>query len=60
VFHVPFDRFNEIRDQVMPPGKLYVDLRKRVADTVAFIDQAVVYADRPEHNRGDNAQEYQE
>jgi len=39
---------------------LHVNLRKPVSDAVAFVNQAVVNTDAPEHNRGDNTEEYQE
>ncbi len=60
MLHVTLDGLDQVRDQVMTPCQLHVDLRKRVADTVALVDQAVVNADRPEHNGRDYAQKYQE
>ena len=60
VLHVAFDGFHKVRDEVMTPGELDVNLRKCVSDTVAFVDQSVVNTNCPEHNCGDDAEKYQE
>lgn len=42
MFHVSLDGFDKIRDQVMAPRELYIDLGESIAHTVALIDQSVV------------------
>jgi len=59
VFHVAFDGFNEIRNQVMTPRQLHINLGKGIFDPVARIHQAVVDTDHEQHQRNDYGQEYQ-
>lgn len=60
MFHVSLDGFDKIRDQVMTPRKLYIDLGECIAHTVALIDQSIVDTNYPEYDRGNYAQENQE
>ena len=47
MLHVALDGFDEVRNKVMPPCKLYVYLSETVAYPVAFVDQTVVDAYDP-------------
>lgn len=60
VFHVPFDRFDEIGNEIVSPRQLYVDLRKGIFDAIPEIDQAVVNADCIQNQCGNDREEYQE
>jgi len=60
VLHVSLDGLYKIGDQIMAPSKLNIDLGERIANSVAFVNKAVVDANYPEYYRGDNAQEDQE
>ena len=60
MFHVTFDSFDQIWNQVMAPCELHVNLGERITNAIAFIDEAVVNPDRPENYRGNNAEEDQE
>mgnify|MGYP001812313683 CR=1 FL=1 len=44
----------------MSPSQLDIDLRERISDAIAFVDESVVNTDRPDHYRGNYAQENQE
>ena len=43
----------------MSSGELHIDLRERVTNSIAFIDEAIVNANAPEKYRGKNAEENQ-
>ena len=60
MFHVAFDGFNQVRNQVVAARQLHINLCKRIADTIALIDKAVVYADRPKYDGSNNAEEDKE
>ena len=55
MLHVAFDRFNQVWDEVMTPCQLDIDLRKCIANAIAFIDKAVVNTNRPDNDGSDNA-----
>ena len=57
--HVTFDRFNEIRNQVVASGQLYIDLGKRIPDAVAKIDKIVVDTYYERDQRRNDCEEYQ-
>ena len=59
MFHVPFDRFDEIGNQIVTTSELDVDLCEGIAHAVTFVDQSVVDSDCPEDNDGDDAEEDQ-
>ncbi len=50
---VPLHRLDQVGDQVDPPLQLHVDLRPGVLDPVALLDEAVVDADRDQHDDHD-------
>src|SRR5688572_6908363 len=55
--HRPFDGVDEIRDEIMTPLQLDVDLLPAVHDLIPEAYQAVVDADDPEEDSGDDDQE---
>ena len=59
MLHVALDRLDEVWDEVVAAGELHVDLRKRVLDAIAGIDEVVVNADRVQHRCHDNREEDQ-
>jgi len=60
VLHVALDGFDEVRDQVVAPRELHIDLGECVLYPVSLVDQPVVNADPPEHNRDNDREENQE
>ncbi len=44
MLHIAFDGFDEIRNQVVTPGQLHVNLRETVFNAIAKIDQTIVDA----------------
>ena len=59
VLHVAFDGLDQIRDEVVAPGELNVDLGEGVPYAVALVDETVVYADGPENQRCDQREDYE-
>ena len=57
MLHVAFDGFDEIRDQVVTPGQLDIDLRESVFDAIAKIDQTIVDANCIKDYRGNYREE---
>ena len=43
--HVPFDRLDQVWNQVVAPCELHIDLRECVFNPIALIDQIVIDAD---------------
>ncbi len=60
MFNIPPDRSDQMGNEIEATRQLSVDLRERVPDTISFVDEAVVDADHPEHQRGNDTQENQE
>src|SRR5688572_13077965 len=56
VLEVALDDFHQVRDQVVAPLELHVDLRERILVPVAQRDQAVVDADGPDGEPDDDDQ----
>ena len=54
VGRVALDRLDEVRDQVVAPLELHLDLRPRVVDPVALLDEAVVQRDHVDHEQHDD------
>ena len=56
VLHVGLGRFDQVRDQVVAPLQLHVDLRERVLEAVPQADQLVVDTDEvAQHQHGHHA-----
>jgi hypothetical protein len=53
---IAFGGFDEIRNQVVPPGQLHVDLGKGVLVAVTRSDQSVVDRHEVQDNQNDNNQ----
>src|SRR6185503_12574135 len=51
---VALDRLDEVRDQVVPPLELDLDLRPRVVDAVPEADEPVVERDQRDHEERDD------
>jgi hypothetical protein len=51
---VSFDGFNQLRNEIMPLTKLYVDISKGVLTAVTEPDETIVQADEPEDDDEDN------
>ena len=60
MFHVAFDGFDEIRNQVVASRQLYVNLREGISDAISLANQAVVDADRQKDEYSQNCEENQE
>ena len=54
VRRIALDRLDEVRDQVVAPLELHLDLGPRVVDAVALLDEAVVERDHVDHEQDDD------
>ena len=60
VFHIAFDRFDEIWNQVVPSGELHIDLRKSVLYAITQIDETIVDADCEQNDCRNHGEENDE
>jgi hypothetical protein len=60
VFHVAFDGFHKIWNQVVPARQLYINLCKRVFDAISQVNQTIVDTDCVKHDGSNKREEYYE
>jgi hypothetical protein len=58
--HGALHRVHQVRDQVVAPLELDIDLLPGVGDLVLEVDQAVVRADHPEHEQSEDDEQCDE
>src|SRR3954468_5359603 len=56
VLHVTLHRFDQVWNEVIAPLQLHIDLRERILEPVAQLDQAVIDGDQPEDDGEDDRQ----
>jgi hypothetical protein len=57
MFHVAFDRFDEVWNKVVTPGELYINLRESIFDTISQVDETIVNADCKKDDCGNQREE---
>lgn len=57
MFHVAFDRFDEIWNQIVPTGKLHINLSECVLDAISQVDKTIVDANCKKDDCGDQHEE---
>jgi hypothetical protein len=52
VFRVAFHRLDQVRNQIIPPLQLHIDLSPRLIDPISILDEPVVHRkiDEYEHD----------
>ncbi len=60
MFHVALDGFDEIWNQIVPPGELHVNLCEGVFNAISQVDKTIVDANCKKGDCAEQCEEYYE